>query len=159
MLLKVYKQQAATEGQYWPGVKQQKWISHKQLWQGRGSQHFLHLCLYQQGWASGFGNKDQGWYKQRPIVNERRVGVRPGTGAWSYRSMGPDSFHSRVLRDLVDIFVRPLSIVLEKLWRSEGIPEDWQKANDSPVYRKAWREDPGNYRPLSLISVPRKIRK
>lgn len=51
--------------------------------------------------------------------------------------MGPDGFHSRALRDLVDIFATPFSIVLEKLWRSGGIPEDWQKADDLLSTRRA----------------------
>lgn len=71
--------------------------------------------------------------------------------------MGPDNFHSKVLRDLIDIFERPLFIVLEKLWRSGSIPEDWQKANDSPAYKKSLKDDPGNYRPIILSSIPGKL--
>ena len=37
------------------------------------------------------------------------------------------------------------------------VPEDWRFANVTPIYKKAWREDSGNYRPVSLTLVPGKI--
>ena len=53
--------------------------------------------------------------------------------------MGPDVIHLRLLRELADIVVTLLSIVFEKLWRSGDIPEDWKKANVTPIYKKASR--------------------
>ena len=37
------------------------------------------------------------------------------------------------------------------------VPEDWRIANVTPVFRKGKKEDVGNYRPVSLSSVPRKV--
>ncbi|CAM4552612.1 unnamed protein product [Caretta caretta] len=46
----------------------------------------------------------------------------------------------------------------EKAWKTGDIPEDWKKANIVPIYKKRGNKDnPGNYRPVSLNSVPRKI--
>ncbi|PKU41714.1 rna-directed dna polymerase from mobile element jockey- hypothetical protein [Limosa lapponica baueri] len=53
--------------------------------------------------------------------------------------------------------LRALSIIFERSWRTGEVPEDWRKANITPVYKKGKKEDPGNYRPISLTSVPGKL--
>ncbi|PKU41041.1 rna-directed dna polymerase from mobile element jockey- hypothetical protein [Limosa lapponica baueri] len=36
----------------------------------------------------------------------------------------------------------------------DEVPEDWSKANVIPVFKKGKKEDLGNYRPVSLTSIP-----
>uniref|UniRef100_K7EZY7 Reverse transcriptase domain-containing protein n=1 Tax=Pelodiscus sinensis TaxID=13735 RepID=K7EZY7_PELSI len=74
-----------------------------------------------------------------------------------HKSMGPDLVHPRVLRELANIIVEPLAIIFEKSRRSGEIPDDWKKANVVPIFKKGKKDDPGNYRPVSLTSVPGKI--
>jgi len=71
--------------------------------------------------------------------------------------MGPNGMHPRVLKELADVIAEPLSIICEKSWRTGEVPEDWRKANVTPIFKKDKKEDPGNYRPVSLASIPGKV--
>jgi len=60
-----------------------------------------------------------------------------------------------VLRDLVDVIARPLSIIFERSWKTGEVPKEWKKSNVTPVYKKDKIEDPGNCRPVSSPSLGR----
>ncbi|KAK4825967.1 hypothetical protein QYF61_003536 [Mycteria americana] len=73
-----------------------------------------------------------------------------------HKSVGPDGIHPRVLKALADVVAGLLSIVYQSSWESGEVPADWKLASVIPIY-KGVREDPGNYRFVSLTSVPGKI--
>jgi len=75
----------------------------------------------------------------------------------TYKLMGPENDHPRLLRELADVIARWLSIIFEKLWTLGDIPEGWEKANVTPIYKKGLKEHPGDYRPIILTSVPAKV--
>ncbi|KFP51109.1 hypothetical protein N323_02338, partial [Cathartes aura] len=74
-----------------------------------------------------------------------------------HKSMGLDGIHPRVLKELADVMARPLSIIYQRSWESGEVRADWKLASVIPIYKKGVREDPGDYRPVSLSSVPGEI--
>jgi len=63
----------------------------------------------------------------------------------------------RVLRELAEELVKPLSIIYQQSWLTGKVPAGWRLVSVMPIYKNGWKEDLGNYRPFSLTSVPGKI--
>ncbi|KFV89305.1 hypothetical protein N327_11045, partial [Fulmarus glacialis] len=75
----------------------------------------------------------------------------------THKSMGLDGIHPRVLRELAEVLTNVLSIIYHQSWLTGEVPVDRRLANVTPIYKKGWKEDPRNYRPVSLTSVPGKV--
>ncbi|KFV00566.1 hypothetical protein N340_11793, partial [Tauraco erythrolophus] len=91
-----------------------------------------------------------------PVIQEERVKdllLRLDV----HKSMGPDGIHPRVLRELAGVIAKPLSIIFGQSWLTGEVPLDWRLADVTPIYKKGRKEDPGNYRPVSLTSVTGKV--
>ncbi|PKU40189.1 rna-directed dna polymerase from mobile element hypothetical protein [Limosa lapponica baueri] len=76
-----------------------------------------------------------------------------------HKSMGTDEIHLRVPRELEDEIAKQLPSIFEKSWQFGEVPAGWKRENITPIFKNAKKEDPGNYRPVSLTSVPGKIMK
>ncbi|RMB93664.1 hypothetical protein DUI87_29893 [Hirundo rustica rustica] len=74
-----------------------------------------------------------------------------------HKSMGPDGIHPRVMKELTDDLMKPLTIIYHQSWPTGEVPDDWKLANVTPIHKKGGREDPSNCRPVSQTSVPGKI--
>jgi len=75
----------------------------------------------------------------------------------TYKSMGMDGIHPRVLKELAEELAKALSIIYQQSWLTGEVPDDWRIANVTPIYKKGQKEDPGNYRLVSLTSVLGKV--
>ena len=61
--------------------------------------------------------------------------------------------HPRVMRTLEDMLCGPLNHIFNKLAETGIIPADWKSANVTAIHKKGNRQEPGNYRRISLTPV------
>ena len=61
--------------------------------------------------------------------------------------------HPRILRALEDKLARPLTHIFNNSVETGIMPEDWKSGNVTAIHKKGSRQEPGNYRPISLTSV------
>lgn len=61
--------------------------------------------------------------------------------------------HLQILRDVVGVVTKTPSIIFEKLLQSKEVLTDWKRMNVNLIFKKAKKEDLGNYIPFSLTAV------
>jgi hypothetical protein len=90
------------------------------------------------------------------IVSERLI-VKKIDKLKKDSASGPDNIHPRILKELRNNVAYPLAKIYRQSLDSGEVPQDWKKAKVVPIFKKGTKSDPGNYRPVSLTSVPCKI--
>ena len=73
------------------------------------------------------------------------------------KSPGPDQIHNKVLYEIREQIVKPLTSMFQASLDSGQLLKDWKVANITPIFKKGKRTDPNNYRPVSLTSAVCKI--
>ena len=67
---------------------------------------------------------------------------------------GPDKMTARFLIMNADAMAPALTTIFNKSMQTGVVPDDWKEANVTPIYKKGTKASPGNYRPVSLTSIP-----
>lgn len=62
-------------------------------------------------------------------------------------TMDPDRIHPRVMRELEKDLAKPLCNIYQQSWLTGEIPDGWNLAKVTPIYKNIWKDDPGKYRP------------
>jgi len=73
------------------------------------------------------------------------------------KSSGPDEMPPIIFKRTATSWMYPLKTLLHRSIDPGTLPIDWKKANITPIFKKGSKTDAGNYRPVSLTSVPCKI--
>lgn len=73
------------------------------------------------------------------------------------KSVGPDNTHPRALKELADAVAKCLAIIFEKSRLSSKVPGNQKKGNITSFFNKGRKEDPGNNRLVSFMSVAGKV--
>ena len=73
------------------------------------------------------------------------------------KAPGDDGIIPEFLKKLASVISKPLAIIFRKSVAEGVVPQEWKRANITPLFKKGSRSDPGNYRPVSLTSHIGKI--
>jgi len=68
------------------------------------------------------------------------------------KATGVDDISPKLLVEITNEISNPLTIFFQKMLQTGEVPEDFKLANVTPIYKKGFRSQPCNYRPISLTS-------
>jgi len=73
------------------------------------------------------------------------------------KAPGNDGIIPEFLKHIVKEISEPLAIIYNKSLSEGVVPQEWKRANITPLFKKGARSDAGNYRPVSLTSYLGKL--
>ncbi|KXJ28647.1 RNA-directed DNA polymerase from mobile element jockey [Exaiptasia diaphana] len=71
-------------------------------------------------------------------------------GLNSKKANGPDNIPTRLIKETATEISEVVCFLFNQSYRSGRLPSDWCKANIVPIFKKGKKQDPSNYRPVSL---------
>lgn len=70
----------------------------------------------------------------------------------SDKATGADDISAMLLTEIRDQICHPLTVIFQMSVQTGEVPNDWKIANVTPIHKKGNRNQPSNYRPISLTS-------
>lgn len=93
---------------------------------------------------------------QKLIIDQKGV-EKLLTDIQPKKASGPDQIPAKVLKSCASSLAPILQKIFQKSVDTAELPDEWRKANVIPIYKKGDRQNPANYRPVSLTSIPCKL--
>lgn len=72
-------------------------------------------------------------------------------------SPGLDGLTAKLLKQCAYSLSGPLSLVLQASFTRRTLPQAWLDASITPIFKRGDKLDPGNYRPVSVVSIVAKV--
>ena len=73
------------------------------------------------------------------------------------KAPGLDDIHPRLLKEGAPFITAPLTHMFNVSLRTGRNPPDWKKSRVTPIFKSGDKTDPGNYRPISILSSVMKV--
>ncbi len=73
------------------------------------------------------------------------------------KSPGSDNISPKILKICAEELTKPLTVLTNMIFSSAEYPDPLKLAKVIPIYKKNDRSEPGNYRPISLLSIVNKV--
>ena len=73
------------------------------------------------------------------------------------KAQGPDGISNWVLKECSNQLASKIYGIITNSLEQGVVPNDWKRADVVPIYKSGKKEEPSNYRPVSLTSVVAKI--
>ena len=73
------------------------------------------------------------------------------------KAAGEDRIVAELLKSGGDSVIDWLTELIQEVWRTRKVPQDWRNATLIPLFKKKDRTQCNNYRGISLLSVPGKV--
>ena len=73
------------------------------------------------------------------------------------RDPGADVIHTEIIKRGGPKLLETLTIIIRKAWEEGKVPQDWKDAQLVTIFKKGDRRVCGNYRGISLLSIPGKV--
>ena len=73
------------------------------------------------------------------------------------KSPGADGIHPEIIKRGGPKLLETLTIIIRKAWEEGKVPQDWKDAQLVTIFKKGDRRVCGNYRGISLLSIPGKV--
>lgn len=73
------------------------------------------------------------------------------------KSPGSDGIHPEIIKRGGQKLLRTLCSIIQNAWTTATVPQDWKDAQLVTIFKKGDRRLCGNYRGISLLSIPGKV--
>ena len=87
-----------------------------------------------------------------PLATERKL-----ANLKTNKATGPDDISPKIVKEAGDALLTPLMFLYNMSLKDGYVFSQWKTARVNPVFKKDDKTEIGNYRPISLLSVPSKI--